>query len=105
MNTKKLIYSCCAAGTLFLSSGWLDKNFAKRTELDVDAFRHPAGKEVLLTIDAARLGKAAKSDFQNKKIKLGFTDASGKEREIAFASNGVEKVDRKMRISFTMPQE
>ena len=105
MNTRKLIYSCCAAGTLLLSSGWLDKNFAKRTELDVDAFRHPAGKEVLLTIDAARLGKATKSDFQNKKIKLGFTDASGKEREIAFASNGVEKVDRKMRISFTMPQE
>ena len=105
MDTKKFIYSCCAAGTLLLSSGWLDNNFAKRTELDVDAFRHPAGKEVLLTIDSVRLGKAAKADFNSGKVKLGFTDVSGKEREIAFASNGVEKVDGRMRISFTMPQE
>ena len=61
---RKVLQAVFAAGAVLLTAGWLDSGFSKRTTVDVDHFRHPADKPVLLTIDAARLGKAAKSDFQ-----------------------------------------
>ena len=102
---RKILSCSFAAAALVMGSGWLDGNFDKRIKVDVDEFRHPAGKEVMLTIDAVRLGKAAKAEFDTGKVKLGFTDAAGKESEIAFALDGVDKVDNKMRIAFTMPEK
>ena len=29
---------------VILTAGWLDNNFAKRTQIDVDDFRHPSAK-------------------------------------------------------------
>ena len=105
MDLKNFIVCGSALSALLLSAGWLDGNFAKRTQIDVDAFRHPAGKNVMLTIDPARLKKAVGVDFAPGKVKLGFTSLSGKESELAFASNGVDPVDNKMRLNFVMPQE
>ena len=86
MNVKNFILCGGALSALMLSTGWLDGNFTKRTQIDVDAFRHPAGKNVMLTIDPARLKKAVGVDFAPGKVKLGFTSLSGKESELAFAS-------------------
>ena len=97
--------SLFAAGLVLLTAGWLDDNYSKRTLIDVDEFRHAPGKEVMLTIDPARLEKACKEKFSPETVKLGFTDVSGKESEIAFATGGVDKVDGKMRLNFTMPQD
>ena len=105
MDLKNFVVCGSAISVLLFSSGWLDGNFARRTPVDVDNFRHPAGKNVMLTLDAVRLGRAAKAEFAPDKIKLGFTSPAGKEQEIAFASNGVDPIDKKLRISFVMPQE
>ena len=105
MSYKRIALSCCAAAALLCGTGWLDNNFAKRTQVDVDEFRHPSGKEVMLTIDAARLGKVTGKSFSTDEVKLGFTDEEGKESAIAFATKGVDKVDNKMRLNFIMPQK
>ena len=90
--------------TVILSAGWLDNNFAKRTQIDIDDFRHPVGKEVMLTIDSARLEKAAGEKFSPDTVKLGCVAPDGSEKEISYATNGVDKVDNKMRFNFIRPE-
>ena len=100
---RQVLQAVFAAGVVLLTAGWLDSGFSKRTTVDVDHFRHPAGKPVLLTIDAARMEKASKEKFAPDTVKLGFVDVSGKEKAIPFAADPVDKVDNKLRIFFTMP--
>ena len=102
---KKTALSLLSAGAVLLTAGWLDNNYSKRTEIDTDEIRTPGGKEVVLTIDARRLAKVCKEEFSAQSVKLGFTDESGKEREISFATDGYDRVDGKMRFNFTMPRE
>ena len=83
---RQVLQAVFAAGTVLLTAGWLDGGFSKRTTVDVDHFRHPAGKPVLLTIDASRMEKASKEKFAPDTVKLGFVDVSGKEKAIPFAA-------------------
>ena len=100
---KKILTFIPFAAAALLSSGWLDNNFSKRTEIDTDTFRHPEGREMVLTLDAKRLEKACKEEFAPGKIKLSAVDAEGKEKEVAFYSSGVDKVDNKLRLVFVKP--
>ena len=98
------LLSAFVFSVVFLSSGWLDKSFDKRIPVDVDDYRHPVGKEVLLTIDPARLERALGEKFSPETVKLGCTDADGNETLLKYASGGVDKVDGKMRLSFVRPE-
>ena len=103
MTKEKVSLFFAAMGIVVLTSGWLDAGFSKRTAVDVDHFRHPAGKPVLLTIDAARMEKASGEKFAPDTVKLGYVDDSGKESAVSFAASDVDKVDNKLRLSFVMP--
>ena len=97
----RLIFCTAVA---ILATGWLDNNFSHRSEIDVDEFRHPAGKDVVLTLDSKRLEKATGKKFDAGSVKLSVIDASGQEKEIAFYTAGVEAADGKMRLNFIKPQ-
>ncbi|MBO5991067.1 MAG: LamG domain-containing protein, partial [Lentisphaeria bacterium] len=99
---RGILLTASAAGVVLLTAGWLDGGFAKRTLIDVDKFRHPAGKPVLLTIDPGRLEKATGEKFSASTVKLGY-EKSGRETEIPFATGCLDKVDGKMRLSFVSP--
>ena len=62
MERKFLNLFICGV-SFALASGWLDNGFSKRTQVDVDAFRHPAGAPVMLTLDSVRLEKATGEKF------------------------------------------
>ncbi len=100
---RGILLTASAAGVVLLTAGWLDGGFAKRTQIDIDSFRHPAGKPVLLTIDPGRLEKASGSKFSANTVKLGYEDVSGKEVEVPFATGCLDKVDNKMRLNFVSP--
>ena len=104
MGCKFLNLFICGV-SFVLASGWLDNGFSKRTQVDVDAFRHPAGAPVMLTLDSVRLEKATGEKFSPETVKLGFVSADGSEQQVDFASAGVDKVDNKLRLNFVMPDD
>ena len=99
---KPLMFFCLLSA-MFLTAGWLDDGFEKRIKIDVDDFRHPVGREVLLTIDTARLEKVLEKKISPSEVKLGFVGADGVEKELPYATGGVDKVDNKMRLGFVRP--
>ena len=101
---KRFVLFLFSSGALLLSSGWLDAGYSKRTEVDVDDFRHAPGREVVLTIDARRMEKATGEKFAADTVLLGELSADGKDKNVDFVSDGVDSVDGKMRLSFIRPE-
>ena len=103
---KKILKAvCCTAVAMLtlLAAGWIDRTFPHRIEVDVDTIRHTPGRKVMLTLDVPRLEKALETRIAPGTIKICSVSKNGGETALPFSCDGIDEVDNKMRISFTMP--